>query len=254
MAEQMLTGTASRTPDHGVESLAAASGETGQRILVVEDDDAMSVALADGFGYEGFEVAVAGDGEDGLRQAREWSPDLMILDVMLPKMTGLDVCRKLRGDGVEVPIIMLTARGQEIDKVLGLKLGADDYVTKPFSFMELLARAEAVLRRCGDLDKEVTVARFGDVEVDFKRHEAAKGGQELQMSPRELDLLRYFVVHSGEVVSRERLLDCVWGYNAIPFTRTVDMHVAKLRKKIEDDPSNPRWIVTVHRRGYKFCD
>ena len=253
MAQDMVTGTTEAATDYGIETLGATPGESGQRILVVEDDDAMSVALADGFGYEGFEVTVAGDGEEGLRQAREWAPDLMILDVMLPKMTGLDVCRKLRGEGVEVPIIMLTARGQEIDKVLGLKLGADDYVTKPFGFMELLARAEAVLRRCCDVDKELSVASFGDVEVDFKRHEAAKGGHEVQMSPREMELLRYFVEHPGEVVSRERLLDCVWGYNAIPFTRTVDMHVAKLRKKIEDDPSNPRWIVTVHRRGYKFC-
>lgn len=234
----------------------------GRDVLVVEDDDAMSVALADGFRYEGYGVRVARDGEEGYRLAAGEDPDLVILDVMLPRMTGLDVCRKLRADGSRVPIIMLTARGQEIDKVLGLKLGADDYVTKPFGFMELLARVEAVLRRTtggelggddgGDGADGARVYRFGDVTVDLKRHEATRGGEPLDLSPRELELLHHFLEHPGEVLSREHLLDAVWGYNAIPFTRTVDMHVAKLRKKVEDDPSNPRRIVTVHRIGYKF--
>jgi len=228
-------------------------GEASPRVLIVEDDDSMSVALRDGFGYEGYEVTLARDGEEGYRLAVERPPDLMILDVMLPKMTGLDVCKKLRSAGSAVPIIMLTARGQEIDKVLGLKLGADDYVTKPFGFMELLARVEAVLRRCHGSTPAPETCRFGDVEIDFRRHEARKGGDELELSPREFELLDYFVRHRGEVVTRERLLDSVWGYNAIPFTRTVDMHIAKLRKKIEDDPSNPKRIVTVHRLGYKFC-
>ncbi|MCG6948085.1 MAG: response regulator transcription factor [Acidobacteria bacterium] len=223
------------------------------RVLVVEDDEAMAVALRDGFTYEGHEVTVARDGEAGLELARDSSPDIMILDVMLPKMTGLEVCRTLRGEGSELPIIMLTARGQEIDKVLGLKLGADDYVTKPFSFMELMARVEAVLRRSqpgGNAKGEVF--DFGGVTVDLDHHEARKGDQELDLTPREFRLLGYFLAHQGEVVSREELLDAVWGYDTIPFTRTVDTHIAKLRKKIEDDPSDPQHLITVHRLGYKF--
>lgn len=224
------------------------------RVLIVEDDEAMSIALRDGFQYEGYSVTVAKDGEAGLKLATEDEPDLILLDVMLPKMTGLDICKQLRGDGNGVPIIMLTARGQEIDKVLGLKLGADDYITKPFGFMELLARAEAVLRRArgpaGGAAPETY--RFGEVAIDFKRHEAKKAGQPIDLSPREFQLLAYFIQHKGEIVTREKLLDTVWDYNAIPFTRTVDMHIAKLRKKIEDNPSDPKHIVTVHRLGYKF--
>ena len=224
------------------------------RVLVVEDDEAMAVALSDGFTYEGHEVSVARDGEAGLRMATDDPPDLMILDVMLPKMTGLEVCKKLRGEGSALPIIMLTARGQEIDKVLGLKLGADDYVTKPFSFMELMARVEAVLRRSqpGGGARRSPVHEFGNVTVDMDHHEATKDGQPLELTPREFRLLGYFLEHQGEVVSREQLLDAVWGYDTIPFTRTVDTHVAKLRKKIEDDPSDPQHLITVHRLGYKF--
>lgn len=224
-----------------------------RRVLIVEDDEAMSVALRDGFEYEGYAVTVAKDGEAGLHLATSERPDLILLDVMLPKMNGLDICRQLRGGGDAVPIIMLTARGQEIDKVLGLKLGADDYITKPFGFMELLARAEAVLRRSGGQAVAApSVCRFGDVEVDFKRHEATKAGAPIDLSPREFELLSFFVQHRGEVVTRERLLDAVWGYSANLLTRTVDMHIAKLRKKIEDDPADPRHVITVHRLGYKF--
>jgi DNA-binding response OmpR family regulator len=232
-----------------------------RRVLIVEDDEAMSVALRDGLEYEGFAVTLATDGEAGLRLATTESPDLILLDVMLPKITGIDICKKLRGDGSSVPIIMLTARGQEIDKVLGLKMGADDYVTKPFGFMELMARVEAVLRRCKATEqgpaapiseKPQDTCGFGDVKLDFKAHEAWKGGQPIDLSPREFQLLAYFIQHRGEVVTREHLLDTVWDYNAIPFTRTVDMHIAKLRKKIEDNPSDPRHIITVHRLGYKF--
>ena len=225
-----------------------------RKVLIVEDDEAMSVALRDGFSYEGYEVAVATDGEAGLKLASAATPDLILLDVMLPKMTGLDVCRQLRDGGNNVPIIMLTARGQEIDKVLGLKTGADDYITKPFGFMELLARAEAVLRRCAQTDQAAApdCYRFADVILDFKRHEAKKGGSSIELSPREFQLMAFFIRHKGEIVTREKLLDEVWDYNAIPFTRTVDMHIAKLRKKIEDDPADPKHIVTVHRLGYKF--
>lgn len=229
-----------------------------RKVLIVEDDEAMAVALRDGFTYEGYEVAMANDGALGLQKASDDGADLMILDVMLPKMTGLDVCKRLRGAGNDIPIIMLTARGQEIDKILGLKFGADDYVTKPFSFMELMARAEAVLRRSvrsengGGAAPAEEAFSFGDVEVHLSHHEASKAGEPIEMSPREFRLLEYFYRHRGEVVSRDQLLDSVWEYDNMPFTRTVDTHIAKLRKKIEDVPSDPKWIVTVHRLGYKF--
>ncbi|MCB1037489.1 MAG: response regulator transcription factor, partial [Acidobacteria bacterium] len=204
-----------------------------RRVLIVEDDEAMSVALRDGFTFEGYEVSVARNGEAGLAAAEAESPDLMILDVMLPRMSGLDVCRRLREGGHSLPIIMLTARGQEIDKVLGLRLGADDYVTKPFSFLELIARTEALLRRTSGHvagERSVGTIRFGDVAVDFESHCARKGEAELDLSPREYQLLDFFHRHRGQVVTREQLLDQVWGYDAIPFTRTVDTHIAKLRK------------------------
>jgi DNA-binding response OmpR family regulator len=222
------------------------------KVLIVEDNEAMETALRDGFQYEGFEVVVARDGEEGLKLATEASPDLIILDVMLPKMNGLDVCKKIRGDGNTVPIIILTARGQEIDKVLGLKLGADDYITKPFSFMELMARVEAVLRRSAGTATQLDAYSFGTVSVNFKKLEAKKGAEEVSLSHREFKLLKYLIERRGQVVAREELLDAVWGYERIPFTRTVDVHVAKLRKKLEDNPGDPRYIVTVHRAGYKF--
>ena len=222
------------------------------KVLIVEDDDAMAHALTDGFRFEGYEVVAARDGESGLAAARSAAPDLMVLDVMLPKLSGLDVCKQLRAEGSTIPIIMLTARGQEIDKVLGLKLGADDYVTKPFGFMELVARAEAVLRRSGNAGRPLSSYRFGDVIVDFKKGELRRKNVLLEVTARELRLLEFFIAHRGEVVARERLLDQVWDYDATPLTRTVDMHVAKLRKKIEEDPSDPKFLVTVHRMGYKF--
>lgn len=225
---------------------------TERKVLIVEDDEAMAVALRDGFEYEGYDVSVARDGAEGMRLATSGSPDLIILDVMLPKVTGLDICKRLRSEGSNVPIIMLTARGQEVDKVLGLKLGADDYITKPFSFLELMARVEALLRRSGGYSDEVESYRFGAVDIDFKRSEARKNGRPLNLSPREFKLMRFLIEHRGEVLPRERLLDAVWGYENIPFTRTVDMHIAKLRKKIEETPQDPTYIVTIHRVGYKF--
>jgi two-component system alkaline phosphatase synthesis response regulator PhoP len=223
-----------------------------RKVLIVEDDQAMAVALRDGFTYEGYAVHVARDGAAGLRMAEERSHDLVILDVMLPRMSGLDVCRQLRTSGNDTPIIMLTARGQEIDKVLGLKTGADDYVTKPFSFLELMARVEAVLRRTSKTTEQVEQVSFGDIEMNFKTFEASKGGRALELSPREFKMMKYFVEHRGEVVTRDQLLDHVWGYEGLPLTRTVDMHIAKLRQKIEDTPSDPRHVITVHRVGYKF--
>ena len=223
-----------------------------RKVLIVEDDEAMAVALRDGFEYEGYEVSLARDGAAGMELSTSESPDLIILDVMLPKVTGLDICKRLRGEGSTVPIIMLTARGQEVDKVLGLKLGADDYVTKPFSFMELMARVEAVLRRSSGPRERVDTYEFGDIAINFKTHEARNAGKPIRLSAREFQLLRFFIERRGEVVTREQLLDGVWGYENMPFTRTVDMHIAKLRKKIEQSPHDPRFLVTVHRVGYKF--
>ncbi len=224
----------------------------GIRVLIVEDDEAMGIALQDGFEYEGFDVTLARDGAVGMDQATSAKPDLIILDVMLPKMSGLDICKKIRSDGNNVPIIMLTARGQEIDKVLGLKLGADDYVTKPFSFLELMARVEALLRRSAPRESKLDVAEFGNIHIDFKKCEMTRAGEPVEMTPRELELLRFMIEHEGEVVTRDQLLDAVWGYEKMPFTRTVDMHIAKLRKKIEPNPAEPVHVVTVHRYGYKF--
>lgn len=221
-------------------------------VLIVEDDEAMAVALRDGFSYEGYDVRVAADGAAGLKLAAAGGFDLILLDVMLPRINGLELCKRIRRDGNKVPIIMLTARGQEIDKVLGLKLGADDYITKPFSFMELMARVEAVMRRASSRDGVGDSCSFGDVAVNFRKQEARKNGRPLELTQREFTLLKYFVERKGEVVSRDELLEAVWGYEQIPFTRTVDMHVAKLRKKIEGRRGAPRFILTVHRAGYKF--
>jgi DNA-binding response OmpR family regulator len=222
------------------------------RVLIVEDDPSMAIALRDGFEFEGYGVTVAKDGPTGFRLATEKDLDIIILDVMLPQMSGLDVCKKLRNAGNSIPIILLTARGQEIDKVLGLKTGADDYVTKPFSFMELVARVEALLRRTSKHIANLEQYQFGDIILNFKKNEAMLGEEMLDLSPREFKILKYFIEHQGEVVTRDQLLDAVWGYDSFPFTRTVDTHIAKLRHKIKDDPTNARHILTVHRAGYKF--
>ena len=223
------------------------------RILIVEDDLSLATVLSEGLQYEGHTTLVAQDGAAGLRLAGQHGIDLVILDVMLPQVNGVEVCRKLRSQGSTVPIVMLTSRSQELDKVIGLKAGADDYVTKPFSFMELLARVEAVLRRSQRFTGQAHTHAFGDVTLNFRTREAMKGGKNLPLLPREFRLLEYFVEHRGEVVSRDQLLDSIWGHDAIsPLTRTVDMHIAKLRRKIEDDASDPRWLITVHRVGYKF--
>ena len=223
------------------------------RILIVEDDLSLATALSEGLQYEGYTTLVARDGAAGLRLAGQSGVDLIILDIMLPEVNGVEVCRRLRLRGSTVPIVMLTSRSQELDKVVGLKAGADDYLTKPFSFMELLARVEAVLRRSARFAEQAHTHAFGDTVLNFKTRQVTKRGEPVALLPREFRLLEYFVEHRGEVVSREQLLDAVWGHDTIsPLTRTVDMHIAKLRQKIEDDPSDPCWLVTVHRVGYKF--
>jgi two-component system alkaline phosphatase synthesis response regulator PhoP len=224
------------------------------RILLVEDEPDMVLGLKDNFEFEGYEVATAADGAAGLERARVQKPDLVILDIMLPKLSGLEVCKTLRSEGFEAPIIMLTARGQEIDKVVGLELGADDYVTKPFSIRELLARVRAILRRADGSKRRLSRYRFADLELDFETYRAKKGGEPLDMSPREFELLRYLIERKGETVSRDRLLEDVWGYESYPSTRTVDTHIAKLRAKIGDSGSEPRHILTIHGMGYKFVD
>ena len=222
-------------------------------ILIVEDDQSLAAGLSDGLHYEGYSTLLARDGKDGLRLAGRPGIDLVILDVMLPRLTGVEVCRELRERGSTVPVLMLSAKGEELDRVVGLKAGADDYVTKPFSFTELVARVEAVLRRARTFAARERAYDFGDVHVNFRTRDVAKGERPLTLQPREFRLLEFFIRHRGEAVSRDRLLDGVWDQDAMhPFTRTVDQHVAKLRQKIEDDVSDPRWIVTVHRVGYKF--
>ena len=233
------------------------NNEAGQpmgKILIVEDEPDMVLGLKDNFEFEGYEVVTASDGVAGLERARALKPDLVILDIMLPKLSGLEVCKTLRSEGFQTPILMLTARGQEIDKVVGLELGADDYVTKPFSIRELLARVRAILRRTDGTKKRLQKYRFSDVELDFEAYRAKKGGAPLELSPREFELLRYLIERKGETVSRDKLLEDVWGYESYPSTRTVDTHIAKLRAKIGDSGSDPRYILTIHGVGYKFVD
>ncbi len=222
------------------------------RILIVEDEPNMVSGLRDNFEFEGYEVITAEDGVSGLDRALRESPDLVLLDVMMPRMSGLDVCKQLKAKRPSVPVIMLTARGQEVDKVVGLELGADDYVTKPFSIRELLARVKAVLRRARALPKEQEKYAFGDVEVNLKSCQVSKQGRQMDFSAKEFDLLKYFLCHSGETLSRDRLLEDVWGYDHFPTTRTVDAHIVRLRQKLEPRPEEPRFILTVHGTGYKF--
>ncbi len=218
----------------------------------MDDEPAIVRGLEDNLRFEGYQTVSATNGEDGLALALSDAPDLVLLDIMMPKMSGWDVCRELRGRGVDVPVIMLTARGAEVDRVLGLELGADDYVTKPFSLRELLARVRAVLRRPGPRQKFEEFA-FGDVRIRLRGRQVFRAGREVRLTRKEFDLLVFLVEHRGEVVTRERLLDEVWGYERFPTTRTVDTHVLRLRRKFEADPDRPAWILTVHGQGYKFA-
>jgi DNA-binding response OmpR family regulator len=222
------------------------------RILVVEDDPSVLRGLADNLRFEGYEVLTAADGATALGLVRERQPDLVVLDLMLPKLSGYEVCRKVRDEGRATPILMLTARGDECDRVLGLDLGADDYVTKPFSVRELLARVRALLRRAQPARPLPDELRFGDVVIDFRRYEARKGGRALELTRKEFGVLRSLAARLGEVVTRDELLNEVWGYDKFPTTRTVDNHLASLRAKLEDDTTAPQHLQTVHGVGYKL--
>jgi DNA-binding response OmpR family regulator len=220
-------------------------------VAVVEDDQAVRKGLVLNLQLHEFEVVTAGDGEEGLRLIREKKPDLIILDVMMPRKDGLQTCRELRQEGNCTPIIMLTARTQEVDKVLGLDLGADDYLCKPFGMQELIARVKALLRRTQKTENVDSIS-FDDVAIDFKAYKAQRNESPLELSAREYRLLRYLVAKSGMVVTRDELLDQVWGYNSYPSTRTVDNHIARLRQKIEKNVDCPQHILTVHGVGYRF--
>jgi DNA-binding response OmpR family regulator len=222
------------------------------KILIVEDEPGMVAGLRDNFEFEGYQVLSAMDGVSGLERALADTPDLVILDVMMPRMSGLDVCKQLKSKRPAIPIIMLTARGQEVDKVVGLELGADDYVTKPFSIRELLARVKAVLRRVESVPKGKDRYTFGDVEVNLQSCQVSRRGRSLDFSAKEFDLLKCFLSHPGEALTRDRLLEEVWGYDKFPTTRTVDAHIVRLRQKLEPKPDDPRFFLTVHGTGYKF--
>ena len=223
------------------------------RVLVVEDDPAILRGLAGNLASEKYDVLTASDGETGYRMAREQSPDVIVLDLMLPRLSGYELCRKLRSDGLKTPILMLTARGDEADRVLGLDLGADDYMGKPFAVRELMARIRALLRRTQP-SSAPDVLRFDDVVIDFRRWEARKGDRTLEMTRKEYGVLHLLAARAGEVVSRDALLREVWGYDATPTTRTVDNHIATLRAKLEQDPAAPRHLLTMYGVGYKWVE
>ena len=223
------------------------------KILIVEDDKHILTGLVDSLTMEGYKTIIARDGKEALAQARERAPDLIILDIMLPKLNGFEVCKELRMRGMNIPIIILSARAQESDKILGLELGADDYVTKPFSPRELLTRVKTVLRRVEMVGKVENTFTFGDVKIDFRKFQAQKGSKEIKLTAAECKILKLLVASPGEPVSRHRILSEIWTDEDVT-TRTVDTHIWNLREKLEDDPGNPKYIVTVHRIGYKFVE
>lgn len=224
-----------------------------RKILIIEDEPSISFLLRQNLEFEGYEVEEAHDGEAGLQAAETTGPDLVLLDLMLPKMSGMEVCKRLRAKGSEVPIIMLTARGQSIDKIMGLKNGADDYVTKPFDIQELSARIEAVLRRRGkSVQYQDQLSLRPGLEIDFAKQIVKRQGEDLTLTQQEGKLLQYLVHHEGQVLDREKIMDDVWGHDYLLSSRTIDTHITHLRQKIEENPSSPKHIVTVHRVGYKF--
>jgi len=223
-----------------------------KKILIIEDEQDMVTGLKFNLEARNYNVITSYDGETGCKKALAEKPNLVILDIMLPKLNGYEVCKTLKKEIPDLPIIMLTAKSQEAEIVTGLELGADDYITKPFSVLELLARINALLRRVASGSGLQEIHRFGDLEINFKKYNAQKKGKALKLSPREYELLRCFIERQGEIITREELLKKIWGYDTYPDTRTVDAHIAKLRHKIEDNPEEPKLIVTVHGLGYKF--
>jgi len=223
-----------------------------KKILIIEDEENMVEGLKFNLEARDYLVIAALDGETGLEKAAEEQPDLVILDLMLPGLNGYEVCKRLKETQAEILIVMLTAKSQEADIITGLDLGADDYITKPFSVLELLARINALLRRSKTIPPIPEVVHIGDMEINFKKYQAQKRGKPLELSPREFEILRYLLERKGEVVSRDDLLNQVWGYESFPYTRTIDAHIAALRKKIEETPDKPALIITIHGKGYKF--
>lgn len=223
-----------------------------KKILVIEDDPAILIGLEEFLTSENYYVITANDGEDGFRKAKKEKIDLIILDLILPNKNGIDICRELRADKIITPILMLTSKKEEMDKILGLEIGADDYVTKPFSIRELHARIKALLRRTNETISEIEETSFGKNHVDFKKLEITRNKRKIEMSVMEFKILKYFVQHEGEVVTREMLLDNVWGFENYPTTRTVDNFIMSLRKHIEEKSSSPKHLITVHKAGYKF--
>jgi two-component system alkaline phosphatase synthesis response regulator PhoP len=224
-------------------------------ILIVEDDAGIRVVVEDTLTSQGYRVVAADNGRKGLELAEEIKPDLIILDVMLPLMDGFEICKRIRNAGITSPIMMLTVKDEEVDKVLGLELGADDYVTKPFSLKELSARVKALLRRVEDYQNDLSLYRFGNVELDFHKYESRKEGQDLGLTPLELKILKLMITSKGKVITRDEFLDQVWGVENLNVShRTVDSHIAHIRKKIEKNPSRPQHILSVHSIGYKFVD
>lgn len=222
------------------------------RILIVEDEEALLKGLELNLAREGYQILTAGNGEEGLRLALRENPQLVLLDIMLPGINGLDVCRELRRKGFDAPIIMLTAKSEEVDRVVGLEIGADDYVTKPFSRRELLARIRVRLRRQPAGPEQLARYRFEQIEIDFEKYSATKNGQAVDLTAKEYEILRLMIRHRGEVISRDRMLNEIWGYDAYPATRTVDTHIVKLRQKLEDNPAEPKHILSIYGEGYKF--
>lgn len=223
-----------------------------KKILIIEDEKDMVTGLTFNLEARNYAVISASDGEAGCQKALTEHPDLVILDLMLPKLNGYEVCKRLKKELPDLPIIMLTAKSQEAEIVTGLELGADDYITKPFSVLELLARLKAVFRRIKSESEIPEQRRFGNLEINLKKYTAQKNGRSLKLSAREYEILRCLIEKEGEIVSRDELLNQVWGYDTLPNTRTIDAHIAKLRSKIEDQPNEPKLIVTIHGIGYKF--
>lgn len=223
-----------------------------KKILIIEDDPAIRAGIKEAFINEGYNVSEADSGDKGFDLAQKNNFDLLILDLILPGKDGIEICKDLRSEGVKTPIIMVTSRKEEIDKILGLEIGADDYVTKPFSIRELLARVKALIRRSTYEPGDIEEVAFADLKINFKKQEMLKGANSVRLSATEYRILHYFIDHEGEVISRDKFLDEVWGYDSYPTTRTVDNYILSLRKKIEDDPANPKHLLTAHKVGYKF--